>query len=684
MKREISAPLRGDAAPTRHLAMDLGTGSTCVAGAIPPTGSTEDPLVEVVRPDGWSNAALGGAIPTVILYKDNEPFLIGSAAEHEFGEATKDERRRYTMRSQFKPDVAVNGEARRHMEDFLRLLRPRIGEPKNLLAGLPCLAENHYRRALRQCFLEAGFGDVLFLREPLGAVINAVAGGILPPSVAARGLLVVDFGGGTCDLAVLRRADIIGCHGDMLYGGRLFDDLIYQILLKRNPKLEPRLEAEGNAHYVHWIACRTAKEEFSRAMDSDPCRKISLRVRWSNFRGREVSQESAYIADLGWDEFLDEAGNYRASRSFLKQLAGHGDRAGHSSMAEGLLAGKQVDLISWFEHILARAVDQSGLAASLDGIPTVLLTGGSSSWPFVKQLVRHNLGEFAAIHLSAEPYADIAKGLAQHGALSASLRRGRASLREDLPLFMEKNIRRKIIRQSLDAGISRVWRQCAELLRDVVIMPEFTRFREQGGRMDSILANVTKTAQKEEERLATIMIEGLSRLGKTIAEECRAELRAWFAEKGITILPERLEHDWLNLELHVFLTGLIRDMGTEKLLGIHSFKEIMAAASAGGKDSATIFPALSAALTASLNGLLQLTLHNVNKILPLPSTLRKSLFSEKRALALCNQQMEIFGQGFREHVLKEWAEAEARILGEAARVAQEEIAALDVLDISPI
>ena len=104
------------------------------------------------------------------------------------------------------------------------------------------------------------------LREPVGAVLPCLAAGALPPYLAARGVLTVDFGGGTCDLAVLRRADVVGRHGGMLYGGRLFDDLFYQLLLRRNPHLEAQLQREGNSYYVHWVACRRAKEEFSSSM----------------------------------------------------------------------------------------------------------------------------------------------------------------------------------------------------------------------------------------------------------------------------------------------------------------------------------------------------------------------------------------------------------------------------------
>ena len=65
--------------------------------------------------------------------------------------------------------------------------------------------------------------------------------------------------------AVLRKAAVVARSGDMLYGGRLFDDLFYQLLLERNPGLSAQLEREGNARHVHWLACRRAKEDFSDA-----------------------------------------------------------------------------------------------------------------------------------------------------------------------------------------------------------------------------------------------------------------------------------------------------------------------------------------------------------------------------------------------------------------------------------
>ena len=676
----------------RVTAMDLGTSNTCVTHC-------EGGPVSVLRPEGWQNSALGGAIPTLVLYRDEAPFLIGAAAELEFGEADKQERQRYSLRSQFKPDIAVRPEARRWMEDFLRLLRSRVEPQGRLLVGIPCQAENHYQQILRQCLHAAGWEDARFLREPMGAIIHYIATGVLPPSLAARGVLTVDFGGGTCDLAVLRRADVTSRHGDMLYGGRLFDDLFYQLLLERNPHLEQQLRREGNAYYVHWVACRRAKEDFSTAMQEDRTSPVTVRVRWSRWDGRTASESSAYIEDLDWSTFLTRAGNYAASEELLRALRQHQDRAELSARAQGLLAGKRVDLISWFEEILLttlNAVRQEGAGALAD-MPQVLLTGGSSAWPFVQDLVRQTLGDRARILVGDEPYADISKGLAQYHVLAEHLREGRAALQQELPAFMEERIRRHAIRNTLESGARRLLEELEDFVRTVILLPEFRRYREEGGSLRRLMENIATAMQREDPRLRTLLEDALSRLARRVAEACRTELKAWFREKGIPIVPEKLEQTWLGMEMNEFLSRMSQQLGSATLQRERNAAAMtamltgpgLAALAASGVPLTAVGTPL-AALVVGIGGLVLMKVFHLDRwmvekflFLPIPSMVRTRLFSEARLEDLCAQQLQSFGAAFQQQIFQEWEKGEDRILAEAGRVAGEEIAALDILNISP-
>ena len=56
-----------------------------------------------VSPKGVDFDGSRAGLDTAILYREGKEPLIGHTAFEEFGEATADERRRYTFRAQFKP-----------------------------------------------------------------------------------------------------------------------------------------------------------------------------------------------------------------------------------------------------------------------------------------------------------------------------------------------------------------------------------------------------------------------------------------------------------------------------------------------------------------------------------------------------------------------------------------------------
>ncbi len=734
----------------RVMAMDLGTSNTCIAAC---NSDINDGKVTVIKPDQWQNPALGGAIPTLVLYKDEQPFLIGAAAEYEFGEAGEEERKQYSLRSQFKPDVAVNDAAKQCMLDFLRLLRERVPlspldaiknqqstqsyahadnlheeghendmasdiphtavtahknttnnakqhtdtEHGRILVGIPSQAENHYQQVLRQCLHDTGWHNAQFLREPMGALLHYIASGALPPSVAAKGVLTVDFGGGTCDFAYLRRADVVGRHGDMLYGGRLFDDLFYQILLEHNHGLEQQLRKQNNMYYVHWVACRRAKEEFSAAMHKNREQSITIRVRWSYFDGKNVQECSAYIENFTWAQFMERAGRYVASEEFLLSLQEHGHRAGLSPRGQGLLQGKQTDLVSWFEDAFLEtlknvrsAPETEANLSPLADKPLILLTGGSSAWPFVLDVVRQTLGQNSKILIGDEPYADIAKGLAQYDILAAHLREGREALQTELPSFMNERIRRHGIERILENGSQMLMQDMGDFLRNVVLMPEFRRYREEGGSLSKLMEGIAKSLMEEEKRIQDLLDTAMVRMGRNIVDACRKELKDWFHEKGIPIVPERLEQTWLAMAMDNFISRMGEELGKSTLSQDRNAAEMATMVAAPGLAALAASGAPITATLLGVSGLVLMKVFNLDKwvvgkvlYVPVPGLLRRRIFSEARLEKLCHEQLKSFGAEFKKQILHSWKESEGHIMAEAARVAGEEIASLDILNITP-
>src|SRR3546814_12946901 len=70
------------------------------------------------------------------------------------------------------------------------------GPSPRVLTGVPCGSTQVERRAIKESAEEAGAREVFLIEEPMAA---AVGSGM--PVTEARGSMVVDIGGGTCEVA---------------------------------------------------------------------------------------------------------------------------------------------------------------------------------------------------------------------------------------------------------------------------------------------------------------------------------------------------------------------------------------------------------------------------------------------------------------------------------------------------
>ena len=96
------------------LAVDFGTSNTYV---------TKCPG-DQPKPTGVDFGEGKDGMATAILYRQAKDWIIGDKALEEFGDADEHERKAYTIRTQFKPDIAHGEEAREYSSDFLEgLLR---------------------------------------------------------------------------------------------------------------------------------------------------------------------------------------------------------------------------------------------------------------------------------------------------------------------------------------------------------------------------------------------------------------------------------------------------------------------------------------------------------------------------------------------------------------------------------
>jgi len=499
------------------LAIDFGTANTyyckCAGDQLSPQG--------VDFGDGRDGIA------TAILYRKDKSPLIGNTALAEYGDATPQERAAYKLRTNFKPDIARSEEAKRVATDFLatileesRLQRLDI-EPaeRQVIFGVPSEAGSDYREALSEVAREAGYGEIMMVDEPKGALLYHVFHKDLPVRDALRGLLVVDFGGGTCDFAFLYRGEVRHSWGDMNLGGRLFDDLFFQWFLDENPGALETIRKDGNEFFIHWYLCREIKEFFSRTMARDRTEKVTKAV-----------HQYGRISNMTWDAFLKRASSYSPSATFKQFLQDLGC-SGWASQADTA----PVNLLEWFRSCLVDGLRQASIDKA--DIRFVILAGGSSQWPFVPDILQEELRiESKQIMRSDRPYAAISEGLAILPALQARNKAIQQKLQMELPKFLNSELK-PLVRRRIETIAEEIGEAVTRELFDEKIKPILLEFRSKGGSIASLKGHIASVAASFEPRLRTILQEKSANFTKGLPYAVKELVSKWFNAHGLR-LPE--------------------------------------------------------------------------------------------------------------------------------------------------
>lgn len=96
-----------------------------------------------------------------------------------------------------------------------KLLRPRV------VIGIPCEITNVETRAVYDAAMSAGASEVHIIEEPIAAAV-----GVGLPINEAEGVMIVDIGGGTTDIAVLSLGGTVKSKSIKLAGDKLDSDII--------------------------------------------------------------------------------------------------------------------------------------------------------------------------------------------------------------------------------------------------------------------------------------------------------------------------------------------------------------------------------------------------------------------------------------------------------------------------
>jgi molecular chaperone DnaK len=327
--------------------------------------------------DGRSDVAnLGNraqSIPSVVLLRDDGTVLVGEAAERRAATEPQRVAREFKRRLGDPTPVIVGGtpySADALIARVLRWVVDRVtelegGPPARVAVSHPANWGSYKLDLLRQAIRIADLDDVITLSEPEAAAIHYAAQARIEPGAV---IAVYDLGGGTFDVAVLRKTgagwEILGSpEGIERLGGVDFDSAVFHHVTAAIPPAIDELDPAEPAAQAAVARLRQECVEAKEALSSDS--DVSIPVLLPNLQ-TEV----------------------RLTRGEYEQMV-------RPALADTITA-------------VNRALRSAGVAAG--DLTSVLLVGGSSRTPLVAELVTAALGRPVAV--DAHPKFGVALGAA--------------------------------------------------------------------------------------------------------------------------------------------------------------------------------------------------------------------------------------------------------------------------------
>ena len=345
---------------TVRVAVDLGTSSTCVAIAV----DRAEPRVVVVD---------GSPLMSSAVWTDGRSVFVGAEAERQA--ATDPARFEPHPRRRIDEGSLLLGDTVLGVRQALAaVLRRAVGEARAVLGGAPVdeLVLTHpaswggVRTGVLVTAASGLAARTVLVPEPVAAAVQHAAG-VAPGTLLA----VLDVGGGTTDVSVLRRTatgfTVLTTRGDPGFGGVDVD----QALLEH---LGTTLGGTGRGDWDAVVQGRGLVERRRR------------RVLTADLRGAKETLSRHAYADVAMPGALPDA---QVTRDDLERLVG--------------------PRIAAVVDLLASALAEVG---ALDGrgrsTAAVHLVGGSSRIPLVSRLVHARLGVLAVS--TDQPETVVARG----------------------------------------------------------------------------------------------------------------------------------------------------------------------------------------------------------------------------------------------------------------------------------
>ncbi|MBQ2620268.1 MAG: Hsp70 family protein [Thermoguttaceae bacterium] len=527
----------------RVIAIDFGTCNTYLSQSI-----QGGPVQEL-------NISVGGdnnhGINSIIMYRTKGEHagenLFGQDAASAYGGSSpkRKEANGLELAAYFKPDIEASEKARQDAICFLSNLLTSA-ENRNLhldplnsdvFFGVPSEASEGYKSCLRDIARKAGWGDVHLLDEPFGALCSYQDENSkdVVKQMVNESVLVVDFGGGTCDFVILDNLEIKYSWGDMLLGGRLFDDLFYQWVIdcsqdSAEPVTEELLIKTNKDFYWRSVKCRETKERFSNAMVD------SKSIPFEDFFAEK------YDLALTWDEFVRRAQNYHPSQSFLNETKLPADLSNSKFNPNGT-----TDILNWFEEELHRGFEVSRIPIS--SIGKVLLAGGSSTWPFVCDACEKAFGKEKLIRC-ANPFAAISMGLVKYCKIQKKAIDIITVLEQEATEKKESLVQRVLDSELSQETIDKLNQIAAEIFERFA-MPELNNFSNYGGMLNTLENNLSNIFKNKASEINDMLSPVFDDIGSGLKFAVINDIKSWFDSKGIN--TDELKFDDIVIDLPEFI-----------------------------------------------------------------------------------------------------------------------------------
>lgn len=342
----------------------------------------------------------GFCIPTQLVLDANDSSIIAwgcevseqyrKAEDHDVKFASNFKRYFGAKHSADAPDDEKNAEKYAYL--FLRKLAEFTQRHFNVTTldsddyvtciGHPASWDEDRVRALRQCAKQAGFpveldtGEIYSVKEPIAAMnaLRVVDGLNFKYGNSPEHYLVIDFGGGTLDVCVVKTGilgaspSVLSTAGDPQLGGKDFDDIIEDLFFRSNSLID---------------RSRVPPRELAALRDKIREAKESFALSFQN-------------------------GNRSATQAFNLP-------SGQYSLTVTKDELESICRAKGFIERIVRAISDALTKASIDKahIRKVVLTGGSCKWWFVREVAAQ---EFTIcgdnIYETQNPFTDVATGCA--------------------------------------------------------------------------------------------------------------------------------------------------------------------------------------------------------------------------------------------------------------------------------